>query len=280
MNFVLLSQIFHLIAFESSTRRNQLETGALVISVDVDVGSKLLGEKNEFCDKTIHNSIRESKIGEIEELAIPHLVKLSDDLAVPMTFAMRGQLTEINESVIDLIKSRKIEHDIGAHGYTHKCFTDLSASEAEDEFVKISKGMKRFNVKPKSFVFPKNRIAHLSLLEKYGYRSYRGNAGFKYDTLNVEKNGQLCNVHPSFFLGRRPRPSLVNRIIDIAIKRKLPCHLWFHPWDLGLNELEIQTRIEKLLLPILGYAKKKEKAGVLSFETMTSIVDRFDEANN
>jgi hypothetical protein len=276
-----LSQLFHLVAFESRMRRNQLKTGALIISLDVDVGSRLLGyEKREFCNKEIHNWLPESKLGEIEEIAIPLIAQLLDELNIPATFAIRGQLTETSQNIFEFLKSRKVKHDIGAHGYSHKCYTMLSESEVEEELTKISRGMKKYNIEPRSFIFPKNKIAHLSLLEKYGYKSYRGRAGFKYDALNIEKHGQLYNVNPSFFLGRSPSPLLINKIIDISAKRKLPCHFWFHPWDLGYDKLAMQNRIEKLLIPILNYAKEKEKEGKMSFETMNSITGVFEEAND
>jgi hypothetical protein len=278
MNWVILSELVHLIGFESSKHRNQLDSGVLVISIDVDVGSSLIGNHYiGFCNKDVHNYLPERKLGEIEELAIPRLVRLFDDLEIPATFAIRGQLADTPTDIFELFKKCKVKHDIGAHGYSHRSFTSLSATEAEDELIKISKGMKKHNIEPKSFVFPKNRIAHLNLFEKYGYRSYRGRAGFKYDDLYIEKQGKLYNEHPSFFLGRNPSPLFLNKILDISAKRKLPCHLWFHPSDLGCNELSIETRIEKLFLPSLSYAKKKEKEGNLRFETMASVVDTLEE---
>jgi hypothetical protein len=273
----MLSQLLHFIAFESNLSINHMETGAIIISVDVDVGSKLLGKESErFCNKVIHNYLPESKLGEIEEFAVPNFARLLDELEIPATFAIRGQLTEINPCIINFLKDCKVKHDIGAHGYSHKCFTNLSEHEAEEELINISKGLEKYDIKPKSFVFPKNRIAHLSLLEKYGYKSYRGYAGFKHDKLCVEKHGQLYNVHSSFFLGRSHSPLFLKKIIDMSARRKLPCHLWFHPSDLGQNELAIQTRIERLLVPLLSYAKKKETEGTLRFETMASIVDAFE----
>jgi hypothetical protein len=258
-----------------------MESGVLIISTDVDVGSGLIGlESKGLCNKTIHNYLPESKLGEIEELAIPPFAQLLDDLEIPVTFAIRGRLTEINENMIEFLQSCKVKHDIGAHGYSHKCYTNLSESEAEDELIRISKGMKKYGVEPKSFVFPKNRIAHLSLLEKYGYKSYRGYGGFKYDDLYIEKQGQLYNVHPSFFVGRSRSPQFLKKIIDISVKRRVPCHLWLHPSDLGQNELAIRTSLERFLLPVLSYAKKKEKEGRLRFETMTSVVDTLEEEHS
>ena len=42
----ILSELYHLAAFSFSKRGIQLEKGTLIISIDVDVGCKLVGENN------------------------------------------------------------------------------------------------------------------------------------------------------------------------------------------------------------------------------------------
>jgi peptidoglycan/xylan/chitin deacetylase (PgdA/CDA1 family) len=276
---LFLSELVHLTRFEARFRRVQFDKGLFVMSLDVDVGSHLLGkEYNGLCDKKIHNYLPESRLGEIEELVVPQLAKLFDDFEIPVTFAVRGKLAEVDNGIIDVIRRFDVKHEIAAHGFSHRTFTSLTTAEAEDELKKVSIEMKKFNIEPKSFVFPKNKIAHLSLLEKYGYKCYRGRAGFKYDDLYVEKVGQLYDVHPSYFLGRIPPPLFPNKIIDLATRRKQPCHFWFHPSDLGHDQLTLQKTLDRLILPFLRYAKKKEKDGVLGFETMISIVKKIEHA--
>lgn len=274
-----LSQLYHVVAFAARKRRTLLETGALIISVDVDVGDKSLGTNNKgLNDRYVNDYLSEYEVGEIEEIAVPLLIRLFDDLDIPATFAVRGQLTETDGFILNLLRNSNVKHDIGSHGYSHKTFPILSKSEAEEELRLLSKGMKKFNIEPKSFVFPKNKIAHLPLLEKYGYKCYRGSGGFRYDTLHIEKHNQLYNIHPSFFIGRSRSQFCLNKLLDIAANKKLPFHIWFHPADLGHNKLEMQKKINRVFLPLLKHAKKKERKGEISFETMYSSIEKIENA--
>jgi peptidoglycan/xylan/chitin deacetylase (PgdA/CDA1 family) len=280
----LLSQLYHFAVFSLDKRRNQLRKAALVISVDVDVGCKLVGERNQNWrararakGERIHDRFSESKVGEIEEIALPCLLHLFEEFEVPVTFAIPGQLTETEGSLYELIKRSSIKHDIAAHGYYHRTFTSLSRSEAESELEKISIGMSKFKLEPKSFVFPKNKIDYLDLLERYGYKCYRGYGEFRNDSMNISRHGNLYNVHPSFFVGSSLYSLCINEIVDIAIKHKNPFHVWFHPWDLGGNVQSINRRIAHLLRPMLTYAHRKRQDEDLSIETMLSIVEKIEK---
>ena len=121
------------------------------MSIDVDVGCKSVAERNQSWRsrailgkdaKRVHNCLCESEVGVIEEIAVPCLLDLFEELEVPATFAIRGQLTETEGSLYELIKRSSIKHEIGAHGYYHRTFTNLSRLEAEDELKKISIGMR------------------------------------------------------------------------------------------------------------------------------------------
>jgi peptidoglycan/xylan/chitin deacetylase (PgdA/CDA1 family) len=271
----ILSQFYHLVALPSRKQGVRLRRGALIISIDVDVGCKFVGEKNRgLNDLHVNDHLSESAVGEIEEMAIPYILNILEDFEVPVTFAIRGQLTETDSSLIDLIKQSSVKHDIGAHGYSHHIFTSLSHSEAKNEFEMISVGMKKFNVEPKSFVFPKNKVAHLDLLERYGYKCYRGCGDFRYDGMYIHKHGNLFDVHPSYYLGSSPYSICINRMIDIAIKYRTPFHIWFHAFDFGSTVQSIQRKIVRTLQPILRYAHGRNQKGELTLETMYSVVKK------
>jgi len=127
-------------------------------------------------------------------------------------------------------------------------------------------------------VFPKNEVAHLSLLEKFGYKCYRGEGGIIRDGMFIKKKGQLYDVHPSFHLGLTYNPIFLDKIIDIAASNKSPFHLWFHPRDVYETRGSTQKTIERVLLPLYKYAERKEKEGTLEFKTMRSIVEEFIRA--
>jgi peptidoglycan/xylan/chitin deacetylase (PgdA/CDA1 family) len=272
------SQLYHLLTYPIKKPKMQLEKGMLIISIDVDVGSRELGVINKGKnDANVHSYFSECRVGEIDERAFPLFVSTFDDFEIPVTFAMRGQLTELNYSGLELLLESSVKHDIGAHGYYHRRFTNLSHNEAENELNMISTGMKKFGIIPRSFVFPRGSVAHLNLLEKYGYLCYRGYGDFKSDRMYIEKQGQIYNVHPSLCLDQGTRPFFLKKILDISISRKLPFHVWFNLWNFGETKEEMQKLIKKVFVPLFNYAKGRERSGEVSFETMVSVVEKVEK---
>ena len=274
----LCSQLYHSLAYSLKKPKMELERGMLIISIDVDVGSRELGVINKGKnDVNVRRHFSEYRVGEIEELALPLFVETFNDFEIPLTFAIRGQLTEVNDSVLELVLESRVKHDIGAHGYYHREFTSLSCNEAEKELKMISTGMKKFSIIPRSFVFPKNSVAHLDLLDKYGYKCYRGYGDLMNDCMYIEKQGQLHNVHPSLYLDRYVRLAFLKYVLDISIVKKLPFHMWFHLWNFGEKQESIQRVVDNVFSVLFRYAKKKEKEGVLTFETMLSATQKAKE---
>jgi peptidoglycan/xylan/chitin deacetylase (PgdA/CDA1 family) len=266
-----LSGAYHAVFFEVHRLISRLENGMLIVSVDVDVGSKELGIINKGKnDANVSRYFSECIIGELEELTVPMFANLLDSHGIPATFAIRGQLTEVSDSVLEMLIKSSVNHDIGAHGYYHRKFETLSLSEAEDEIRMISRGMQRFGLTPRSFVFPRNSVAHLDLLVKYGYECYRDHGDFLHDSMLIKKKGGLWDVHPSLAVDQYTKFAFLKRILDVAVEQKLPLHLWFHLRDFGYTGSDVRRNLERVFLPIFAYAKRKERDGVLTFETMLS----------
>jgi peptidoglycan/xylan/chitin deacetylase (PgdA/CDA1 family) len=198
-------------------------------------------------------------------------------LEIPATFAIRGQLTEIDHSILGLLQKSPVNHDIGAHGYSHRSFKNLSQKEAETELKMISVGMEKFGIVPRSFIFPGNSVSHLRLLEKFGYECFRDNGGFYSDAMCIEKKGLLYNIRPSLYLNQSLSPVILKKILNVAIAKRAPLHLWFHLWNFGNTNELIKKSIDDILLPFLTYAKSKEKCGLLTFETMLSATRKADK---
>ena len=272
----VLSHGLHLAVFSCRKPKTKADVGSLIFSIDIDVGNEKLGEKNRgMNDQNVHDYLSESMVGRIEREAFPLFLRFFNDLEMPVTFAIRGQLTEVDRSIIPLILRSPIRHDVGAHGYYHRIFTSLSRSEANAELKMISMGMKKFGIRPKSFVFPKNRVAHLSLLTKWGYLCFRGYGDFIRDGMYLKKHGNsLYDIHPGLYLGKCYSSLFLKKITDIAIRNKMPLHVWFHLWDFGNSLESVNKMMSRALLPFLTYAKKKHRFGVLQFETMHSIAAR------
>lgn len=251
-----------------------LAKGMLIVSTDIDVGSHKIGVMNrgkrDRAVRDVNIRLSECQIGKVEELSIPLFIEVFDDFGIPVTFGVRGQLTEVDDQVLEVLLDSRVRHDIGAHGYYHRMFTQLTHNEAEDELRKISRGMKEHGVIPRTFIFPRNHVAHLDLLEKYKYTCYRGYGDFVKDCMYIEKCGQLYNIHPSIYIDQHSNLPLLKKILNISIGKKLPFHMWFHFWNFGEDEKSISRTIKNLFVPFLYYAKEKQENGILTFETMLS----------
>ena len=267
----LASQLLHFVTFSIGKPKLQFESAMLIFSVDIDVGSKELGLINQGKnDPNVRRFYPESRVGEIEEQALPFFVELFNGFNVPVTFAIRGQLTEIDNSFLPILRDSPVKHDIGAHGYSHRKFRDLSHNEAESELNMLSVGMKKFGITPRSFVFPKNTVSHLDLLEKFGYECYREASTLLNDGMYIGKRGHLCDVHPSLYLDKDSKVFFLKKILDIAVEKRTPLHLWFHLWSFGMTSAESKRKIAAFFVPFLNYAKTKEETRMLQFETMLS----------
>lgn len=271
----LLMHYFKYATLKSFRSKTEFETAMLIISIDVDVGSKRLGLLNRgMNDRYVNDRVGEYQIGAAEETALPLFITLFDSLSIPVTIALRGQLLELGKDALAPMFQTKVKHDVGLHGYSHSSFTDLSLEEAEKELKRSSVLMNQLGIVPQSFVFPRNKVAHLNLLAKYGYKCYRERGGLKSDGMYIKEINKLYDIHPSLHVGPGANHILLEKILDLGISKKLPFHVWFHLWSFGYDEELIENSIATLFLPFLRYARKKVDAGELSFETMLSSINK------
>jgi peptidoglycan/xylan/chitin deacetylase (PgdA/CDA1 family) len=273
--FSYFAQFYHVINFRVERPGMKLEKGMLIISIDIDAGSPELGILNGGKnDANVAFHLSENQIGKIEEEALPMFLSLFDLFGIPATFAIRGQLIEVSNEMLLGILNSHVQHDLGGHGYSHKEFTKLSRSEAEKELSMLSIGLKNLGISPESFIFPRNSVAHLDLLHKFGYKCYRSRGGFMTDRMFIEKQGEMYDVHPSLYVDENTQLVFLKKMLDISVTKKLPFHIWFHLWNFGETRKSIQKNVNRILVPFFEYAKEREKSGTLTFETMQSAVDK------
>jgi peptidoglycan/xylan/chitin deacetylase (PgdA/CDA1 family) len=274
---VIASEVLHWASFNFERPIIQFDRALVIFSIDIDVGEKKLGllnkGKNDSC---VHKFYEESRVGEIEEQAIPLFVDLFNSRGIPVTFAVRGQLTEIDNKTFPLLLDSPVKHDIGGHGYTHKQFTDLSRKEAEIELEMLSVGFKKYGITPKSFVFPRNMVSHIDVLEQFGYDCYRDAGTLLNDGMFIKRNGRLYDIHPSIYLNQSVHLSMLKLFLKIAIRKRTILHLWFHPWNFGENVEQVRKNIDNILVPFVDYAKNREESQMLKFETMYSAAKKAD----
>lgn len=270
------SELIHFLMYSAKGSLMELDSGMLIVSIDVDVGSSKLGKLNRgMNDLNVNNVFTESEIGAVEEKALPLFIRIFEEFEMPVTFALRGQLLDINSSFLNSILASSVGHDIGAHGYSHKIFTSLSRDDADNELKMTSLGMRKFGVVPRSFVFPKDKVNHLDLLVKHGYKCFRGVNGLK-DCMYIEKKSDLYEIHPSLYLCQDMRPPLLKKILDIAVKKRAPLHVWFHLWSFGMETDLMRNALETIIGPLLKHAWKRRQEGLLRVETMLSATEEVE----
>lgn len=78
--------------------------------------------------------------------------------------------------VVEPIQSAAVDHEIGLHGYSHLILgADNCTPEAASSELSAAVDTLRANgIDPTSFVFPRNRVAHLEVLREHGLTAYRG----------------------------------------------------------------------------------------------------------
>jgi len=263
---------------------------------------------------------------------IPSILKMLEDKKVSATWAMVGHLfferkedvaysSEINEythyeretesfsshfneslyhspSSIEKILDSNVYQEIGYHSYSHPIFTQISKKEAEKE-IKLSKKIeKKWDIKLKSFVFPKDQVNYLNLLKRYDFKIFRSPPIFEDNNPNRISQG-LGNFFPKsvfpfrmnglwsvntsmiyfdpkipFIPIRFPYTSLPSARFGLkrAIKRREIFHLFFHPWNMIIHD-----DFERNLRKFLEYVSKMRESTEMKIITMGQLADSLEK---
>lgn len=104
MNYrMLVSNLYHLAHYSIAKPKNSFEKAAIIFSLDIDVGDKRLAALNGGkYNANIHHYLSEYQVGEIEEWAMPLFLNAFDEYEIPATFAIRGQLGELDLRINDI----------------------------------------------------------------------------------------------------------------------------------------------------------------------------------
>lgn len=185
--------------------------------------------------------------------------------------------------LLDRLQSCDTEQEIGIHGSTHMLLgaDGCSRQHAEAEIDSAVSTLGEHGIDPKSFVFPRNNIGYLDILQEYGIKVYRGVDAQWYERAYVPGpvKPPLRFINEAIYRS----PPLVNPIkrdglIEVPgsqvfrpsyggwqytlgdsnltrIKKGLKCaaetagvfHLWFHPFNLGHNPEKDLHRMKQVL---------------------------------
>ena len=207
---------------------------------------------------------------------------------------------------LDIVKKiiKNHKQEIGSHSFSHVLFGHPGCSRAcaESEIRACVLLAKKYNIKLSSFIFPRNLVGHLDILEKYAFTAFRDKERQWYSFLGdstidrvlklIElfipiappiarpyKIGRLCAIPISmYFVSARGLRRYLSKMIrykkaklgiDTAIKEKKIFHLWTHPTDLVDNKEVLMEEFEA----IIEYAHRMRKKGQLEIKTMKQIAE-------
>jgi hypothetical protein len=193
------------------------EVGYFVFSLDTEMAW------GSF-DGDEHRSKRFSRDGSRERRAIIRLLDLMDEFRIAGTWAMVGHLLyekcekcelcpilewkgkyhafeEVygtsdplwyGHDVLEMILARDVSHEVAFHGYTHRFFDELGEADARIEIQEWMRIARRWNIQPRSVIFPQGRIRHLELFREAGFLCYRGGE-IRHPILSVPLIGKAVN---------------------------------------------------------------------------------------
>ena len=172
------------------------------------------------------------------------------------------------DDLLEKVMNASPEHEIGCHTFSHLPLNGPSVTEeiARSQLEKCRELAGDRGLEMRSFVFPRNRVAHLPVLRESGFACYRGPERSWYATLpgplsraghfahrffgisppvyrSLEVDSGLVNIPASMFLmppdGVRSLIPGRSRVRQAALGLRKSAesdalfHLWFHPWNIG-----------------------------------------------
>ena len=201
--------------------------------------------------------------------------------------------------IIDWIRGTRVWHEIGSHSFAHIYFGDpeCTPAVASADLQAALNAAALKGVALRSFVFPRNQVGHVSLLQQFGFQTYRGampelmpgTKGTMRRLVNwmdqlfarPPKPVQAEEILPGlwnipgnhFFMARdgiRKYIPMSSRVlkgikgIDQAVQTGQLYHLWFHPFNLNADANAMFSGLER----IFSYAAQLRGEGRLQILTM------------
>lgn len=200
------------------------------------------------------------------------------------------------KDIIDKISSSQVDHEIGYHSFSHIVFSECNREVAEAEIKMCNKLAKEFGITFKSFVFPENKIGHVDILKKYGFKTYRG-VDSRRATVDRNILVRKFNAAINLFYAPPVEPIWMNGIWEIpgsmffcdpqfsfsilqkakiglnrTIKTKKVFHIWLHP-----HNLLLYPSLKDDLDNFLGIVANKRDEGIIEVMTMGMFGDILNE---
>lgn len=265
---------------------------------------------NKFIKKTL----------DLDEKICFDLLDIFNQFNISATWAIVAAMLDNNNSMINVIHSsawynpkiiEKISYsknyqELASHSYGHPNFNIHDEDFINEDFEKAEYFFSKNKINVKSFVFPRNQIKYLNLLDKHGIKIYRGldksfyKKIYKYNktlgrvanlidkiipfstntVLPTTSDFNLTELNSSLlFISRYGYKKIITEFsilhkarqgIDKAIKNKECFHMWFHPSNFYYNT----ERQFLLLKKILKYLNLKRNQGLIQVKTLDKYITR------
>lgn len=205
--------------------------------------------------------------------------------------------------ILERIGATNINHEIGLHGYAHKVLSPKCPRDAaRSEVLKAIAVANRVGLDPDTYVFPRNKIGHLDVLADADIQYYRGvderwyerqvpetlRKPFRYSdevlrrtppVVSPRRKGDLIELPGSQILRPfqgpwqyTPRDSQLVRAkkgLNMAARTGEIFHLWFHPFNIALNQDRHLTLVED----ILSHAARLRENGHIQINTIAQAIE-------
>jgi peptidoglycan/xylan/chitin deacetylase (PgdA/CDA1 family) len=150
-------------------------TGSLCISIDLELAWGIWDKPSA----EYHARCREH-----ERAIVAHLVELFERYEVRATWAIVGRLLEREDGaagdpiwfapdLVERVAAARVAQDIGSHSFAHLYFGQTDRERLRADLAAARRVHERHGLPFRSFVFPRNQVAHLDLLREVGVRVFR-----------------------------------------------------------------------------------------------------------
>lgn len=206
--------------------------------------------------------------------------------------------------LIEKIRRCQVDQEIGSHSFGHIIAGDPECDEAafESDLEACIQAATSAGLSLRSYVFPRNSIGHLNVLERKGFVAYRGAPTFgrarpgsvsgivesgaralipsRHHPEHPYEEDGLVNVPQTYLfdpgsttarrLGTRLWSALVRRRLRGAIETGSLFHVWFHTHNLAENPKRALAAFDALLADV----RVALDTGLAENLTMSQVADR------
>lgn len=202
------------------------------------------------------------------------------------------------KDIVEMIKESSVPQEIACHSFSHIIFSDpeCTIEAAESDISECVRLAREAGIDMDSFVFPRNGIGFVDILEKYGFKAYRSASdaykkkflararGLLEDILAItpaledtRKDRNLTVIPASMLfrysyglsrlIPRGARAARARKGLNKAAKSNKLFHLWLHPMNFGWNTRKMFNEFEK----ILEYAARLRDTGRIAIMPLREI---------